>query len=104
MLFRNPTVDNNVLYCPGCAPYLPQVHQVSNLLFVTVPVLTVVLQDEVLAKKQRPQARQWLLFSLMASAHFCSHAMLDCAAGAPGHRRLKAPDQNRMQHAINVQS
>lgn len=35
--------------------YLSQVHQISNLIFIIVPIFTVVLQDEVLAKTNTAQ-------------------------------------------------
>lgn len=35
--------------------YLSQVHQISNLIFIIVPVFAVVLQDEVLAKTNKAQ-------------------------------------------------
>lgn len=35
--------------------YLSQVHQISNLIFIIVPVFAVVLQDEVLAKTNTAQ-------------------------------------------------
>lgn len=43
-----------------CAHYLSQVHQVSNLIFKSVPVFTVVLQDEVLSKTTTIKTTQHL--------------------------------------------
>ncbi len=40
--------------------YLSQVHQVSNLIFITVPVLTVVLQDEVLSETKHSSTSQYI--------------------------------------------
>lgn len=73
-----PTRDNNTLISftvlmrqSECTRYLPQVHQISNLLFITVPVFTVVLQDEVLAKTNT-STHQWFLCSLMVRVHLRS--------------------------------
>lgn len=74
-----------------CSRYLPQVHQVGNLVFIAVPVFTVVLQDEVLTKKKKKPPRSAFLFGLSVRGVTWPHL-----------RDLPA-EQDRRQHTINVQ-
>lgn len=111
MQMRHCLNEKQLVLTSTISRYLSQVHQVGDLLFETGPVLTVVLQDEILSDKQTKLNIKKYSRSLVNGAfkscdcpvtgRLFSHLVTGAVPSTPGERR-RSESEEEEEHTLSL--